>query len=50
VSANINKRQGILNLVCICLETALKILDAKAIVDTLKYKERKEDDIPSPVH
>lgn len=32
-----------------CLETALKILDAKAIVDTLKYKERKEDeedDIP----
>lgn len=49
MSPNINKRHGILNFICMCLETALKILDAKAIVDTLKYKERKEDeedDIP----
>ena len=48
MSPNINKRQGILNFVCMCLETALKILDANDIVDTLRYKESKEDedDIP----
>ena len=36
----LTKDRGFLNFVCIYLETVLKVLDAKAIVDVLEYKRK----------
>lgn len=40
MSPNVTKRLGTLNLVCVYLETVLKVLDAKAMVNILEHKTK----------